>query len=386
MTDTNTLIDRQEDLAAACARLARERYVAIDTEFMRESTYWPKLCLIQLAGAEEAVAIDPLAEGMDLAPLHDMMADDSVLKVFHSGRQDIEIFVHETGRVPHPVFDTQVAAMVCGFGESVGYEKLIARLVGAAIDKSSRFTDWSRRPLSDRQLSYALSDVIHLRPAYEKLAAMLHENGRESWLEEEMDVLTDPETYRTHPEDAWLRLKPRSTNGKYLAVLKELAAWRERTAQERDQPRNRILRDETMMDVAAHTPRTPEELAKARGIGRSVAEGWQGREIIRAVDRGLSMPKSERPSQEKRDVLPNGLGPTIELLKVLLKLRCEEHEVAQKLVASVADLERIAADDDAVVPALHGWRRQVFGEAALDLKHGRIALMLKRGRVVLVRQ
>jgi len=386
MTDTHTLIDRQEDLAAACDRLARERYVAIDTEFMRESTYWPKLCLIQLAGAEEAFAIDPLAEGIDLAPLHALMADESVLKVFHSGRQDIEIFVHDTGRVPHPVFDTQIAAMVCGFGESVGYEKLIARLVGAAIDKSSRFTDWSRRPLSERQLSYALSDVIHLRPAYEKLAAMLHENGRESWLEEEMDVLTDPETYRTHPEEAWLRLKPRSTNGKFLAVLKELAAWRERAAQDRDQPRNRILRDETLMDVAAHTPRTPEDLAKARGIGRSIAEGWQGREIIRAVDRGLSMPKSERPSLEKRDVLPNGLGPTIELLKVLLKLRCEEHEVAQKLVASVADLERIAADDEAVVPALHGWRRQVFGEAALDLKHGRIALMLKRGRVHVVRQ
>jgi ribonuclease D len=378
------LITDSAGVARLCERLAGADYIAIDTEFLRESTYWPKLCLIQMAGPEDAAAIDPLAEGIDLEPIWALLADPSMLKVFHSARQDIEIFYHLTGQVPAPLFDSQVAAMVCGFGESVSYEKLVAELVGATIDKSSRFTDWSRRPLTDKQIRYALSDVIHLRPAYEALRDRLRETGRESWLAEEMAVLTDPATYNTDPYEAWQRLKTRSPSPKLLAVARELAAWREQEAQARDIPRGRLLRDEALMEIASHQPKSVAELARTRGLGQQQAEGRLGKALLAAVARGLSVPKDERPRPARKPHLPAGLGPAVELLKVLLKQSCQRHHVAQKLVATVGDLELIAAGHHEDVHALKGWRRSVFGEDALRLLAGDIALRLKDGEVEVV--
>lgn len=379
-----TLLTETDTLAAFCARQAAADYIAIDTEFMREGTYWPRLCLVQIAGPEEHAAIDPLAEGLDLEPLWQLLDNESLLKVFHSARQDIEIFWHLTGRIPHPLFDTQVAAMVCGFGESVSYEKLVGKLAGERVDKTSRFTDWSRRPLTKKQIDYALGDVIHLRPVYEKLRRKLNRTGREPWLEEEMATLTDPATYSVEPADAWRRLKTRSTDPRFLAVVAELAAWREVESQRRDLPRGRVLRDDTLLEIAAHKPTEPGELARMRGLGRTTAEGKYGQAIIDCVNRAKALPKDHLPEPPGRRDLPVGTGPIVELLRVLLKMRCEESGVAQKLVASASDLEEIAADDEAPVAALHGWRRELFGEDALRLKHGRLALAIDGKRVKLV--
>lgn len=372
------------DVAALCRRLHAAPYVAIDTEFMRERTFWPKLCLVQVASAEEAWAIDPLADGMDLAPLYALLDDPQVLKVFHAARQDIEIFFHQTGRLPHPIFDTQVAAMVCGFGESVSYETLAARLAKATVDKSSRFTDWSHRPLTEKQIAYALSDVTHLRKIYEKLAAKLQATGRSSWVESEMDVLTSPATYRIEPANAWRRLKPRSSHPRFLNVLQAVAAWRESEAQGRDLPRGRVLKDEALLEIAAHPPADALQLSRIRMVGTGFAEGKLGPSLLAAVQTGLAQPASAAPTLERPDALPNGLGPLIELLRVLLKMKCDEHDVAQKLVATSSDLERVAADDAADVPALQGWRREIFGEAALALKHGRLGLAAEGRKVKLV--
>ncbi|HEY0836460.1 MAG TPA: ribonuclease D [Azospirillum sp.] len=379
-----TLITTTSELDAFCRGLAGADYITVDTEFLREKTFYPQLCLVQVAGPDGAVAIDPLAEGIDLTPLLDVLVDPNVLKVFHAARQDVEIFFHLTGKIPSPLFDTQVAAMVCGFGESVGYETLVTKLAGARIDKSSRFTDWSARPLTERQLTYALSDVIHLRPAFEKLRRRLNRSGRAHWLEEEMAVLTNPATYQVEPEESWLRLKVRTNKPRFMAILKELAAWREREAQRRDLPRSRVLRDEALLEIAAHAPTTVDDLARTRGMGRGFAEGKQGADVLAAVQRGVAIPDSECPRVEPREELPPGLTPIIELLRVLLKMKCDENHVASKLVASAADLESIAADDDADVPALHGWRRELFGEDALALKHGRIALAVQDRRVRIV--
>lgn len=346
---------------------------------MRERTYWAQLCLIQLATPDEAAAIDALAPGLDLTPLFQLLDNPRVLKVFHAARQDLEIFHHLTGRVPGPLFDTQVAAMVCGFGDAVSYETLAGQLAQVRIDKSARFTDWAQRPLSERQITYALADVTHLRRIYLALAQRLTASNRASWLQEEMATLLDPATYRMDPEEGWRRFKPRTAKPRLLAVLKEVAAWREREAQRRDVPRNRVIRDETVMDIAGHAPATIDDLARVRGLSRSFAEGRLGEELIAAVRRGLALPEHDIPVLPPPVDLPPGLGPVVELLKVLLKLKCEEHDVATKLVASTADLERIAADDEAPVPALHGWRRDVFGDAALALKRGELALSL-RGR------
>lgn len=380
-----TLIVESAELAAFCARVARSSYVTVDTEFMRDKTYYPVLCLVQVAGEDDAAVIDALAPGIDLAPLLALMDDPGVLKVFHAARQDLEIFHNLTGRVPAPLFDTQVAAMVCGFGDQVSYENLAAQLARARIDKSVRFTDWAARPLSERQVTYALSDVTHLRPAYEALARKLATSGRAHWLAEEMAILMDPATYRIDPEEVWRRLKPRGAKPRFLNVLKEVCAWREREAQRRDTPRNRVVRDETIMDLAAHTPATLDDLARMRGINRGFAEGRLGQELLDAVKRGLAVPVSEAPALPDQPDLPPGLGPIVELLKVLLKMKCEEHGVAQKLVATTADLERIAADEDADLPALSGWRREVFGEAARDLKSGRLGFTLKGKRIILMR-
>lgn len=369
-----TLIADTAELAGFCARQSEADYLTIDTEFMRDRTYWPKLCLVQIAGPEETAAIDTLAPDLDLAPLFDLLADPRVVKVFHAARQDIEIFFHLTGKIPTPLVDTQVAAMVCGFGDAVSYENLAAKLAGARIDKSSRFTDWSQRPLTDKQLQYALSDVTHLRPAYEKLKRRIDKSGRGQWVDEEMRVLTDPATYRLEPREAWRRLKTRSENRRFLAILREVAAWREEEAQSRDLPRNRVLKDESLIEIASHAPASTEDLGRSRGMQRGFAEGRLGQGILAAVRRGRDLPESEAPKPEPRLDLPAGLGPVVDLLRVLLKARCEEHDVAQKLVAHADDLALIAADDRAEVPALSGWRRELFGEDALKLKHGRLAI------------
>jgi ribonuclease D len=374
-----TWIADSATLAEFCHRASDSPFVTVDTEFMRERTYWAQLCLVQLATPDEAAAIDALAPGLDLAPLFQLLDNPRVLKVFHAARQDLEIFHHMSGRVPGPLFDTQVAAMVCGFGDAVSYETLAGQLAQVRIDKSARFTDWAQRPLSERQITYALADVTHLRRIYLALAQRLTASDRASWLQEEMATLLDPATYRMDPEEGWRRFKPRTAKPRLLAVLKEVAAWREREAQRRDVPRNRVIRDETVMDIAGHAPATIDDLARVRGLSRSFAEGRLGEELIAAVRRGLALPEHEIPVLPPPVDLPPGLGPVVELLKVLLKLKCEEHDVATKLVASTADLERIAADDEAPVPALHGWRRDVFGDAALALKRGELALSL-RGR------
>jgi len=369
------LITTTDELAAFCKPLADTEFITVDTEFMRERTYWPKLCLAQVAGPEDAAAIDALADGIDLAPLDELMANPKVLKVFHAARQDLEIFHLRLNKVPGPLFDTQVAAMVCGHGEAASYESLATRLAKAKIDKSSRFTDWSRRPLSERQITYALSDVTHLRVVYEKLKRQLDKSGRFSWIAEEMAVLNDPATYRGDPEMAWRRLKPRGSSPRLLAILKEVAAWRERTAQRIDIPRQRLLRDEQLLEIASHAPKTVEELAMTRGLGRGFAEGWQGRELIEAVDRARALPESELPARERPAEQIRAPGAVVDLLRTLLRLKAEQAGVAGRLVANADELDRIAAGKRDV-PALKGWRREVFGADAVDLIDGRLALAL----------
>ena len=373
-------------LAAFCKTLSGTPFITVDTEFMRETTYWPVLCLIQVAGPDDARAIDALAPGLDLAPLFDLFDDTSILKVFHAARQDLEIFYHLMGHLPSPLFDTQVAAMVCGFGDSVGYQTLIAKLTKARIDKSSRFTDWSLRPLSDRQISYALSDVTHLRDAYRKLAQKLEANGRESWLGEEMAILEAPETYDPDPHQTFRRIKSRGSSPRFLAILRELAAWRELEARNRDQPRNRILRDEALLEIAHHTPKTVGDLERTRGLGRKMAEGPAGARLLEAVTKGIAVDDADCPKPEHKPDMPRGLGPVIDLLRVLLKMKCDEGDVAQKLLASANDIELIAAfGEDADVRAMHGWRRELFGEDALKLRRGVIGFVIKNKHLALMK-
>jgi ribonuclease D len=349
---------------------------------MRETTYYPKLCLIQMAAPDgSAVLIDPLAPGLDLQPFIDLMADERVVKVFHSARQDLEIIWLIGGLLPHPFFDTQVAAMVCGYGDSVSYEQLVNDVAKAKIDKSSRFTDWSRRPLSDAQLTYALSDVTHLVKVYEVLVAELLRTDRGAWLDEEMAVLTSPETYRADPAQAWRRLAGRMRKPREIAVLMEVAAWRESEAQARNVPRGRILKDEAVIDVASAAPRSAEALARLRTIPAGFERSRTGADIVAAVERGLSRDTSDirLPERVRRS---GGNGAIVELLKVLLKAVCEAEGVAPKIIGTVDDLEAIADDDAADVPALQGWRRSLFGDRALALKQGRLALSVEAGRIV----
>src|ERR1051325_2041255 len=379
-----SLITDSDAVAAFCARQKGAQFVTIDTEFMRERTYWPILCVVQVAGPGEAIAIDALAEDIDLAPLLALISEPDTLKVFHAARQDLEIFFQLAGQVPHPVFDTQIAAMVCGFGDAVSYETLVRRLAGANLDKASRFTDWTHRPLTERQLQYALADVVHLRAVYERLQQLLAKNGRAGWFEEEMTDLVDPALYRTEPAEAWRRFRLRGrADRKFLGVLRTWAGWREEAAQQRDLPRGRIMRDEAVLEIAAHAPRTIEQLARTRSLGKGIAEGKLGQDILNAVEAGLKDPNPP-PAHPGKPEPPPGVGPLIELLRVLLKQRCEDYHVAQKLVASADDLEAIAADDNAPVRALSGWRRDIFGDDALALKHGRLALTAGRNRIELV--
>ncbi len=377
-----TVLTDSASVAAFCAEIEDARFVTIDTEFMRDVTYWPKLCLIQVAGPERAVAIDALADGIDLDPVWRLLVASPTLKVFHAARQDIEIVYHVTGKVPAPLFDSQVAAMVCGFGEAASYETLAAKLAGARLDKTMRFTDWANRPLSARQIDYALADVIHLRQVYEKLARRLRSTERADWVAEEMATLTDPSTYALDPATAWRRLKTRSAKPRFLAILRELAAWREAEAQRRDVPRNRVLRDETLSEIAAHRPTSLAELANLRGTFRRQVEGGAGESILAAVRAGLALPEELCPQPD--EPRPRADGATTELLKVLLRLKCEANNVAQKLVAGADDIHAIAADDAADVPALKGWRRELFGEDALKLKHGQIALTTEGAKLKLV--
>jgi ribonuclease D len=375
------LITTTAELDAACARLGRHPVITVDTEFLRETTYYPLLCVIQMASAEEAVVIDTLAEGLELGSFFALMSNEAVLKVFHAARQDIEIIWHRAGIVPHPVFDTQVAAMVLGYGDSIAYDALVERITGHRPDKTHRFTDWSRRPLTEEQLHYAVSDVTHLREVFAALDADLKKRGRSEWVSEEMEILTSPKTYDFHPERAWERLKTRVRKPKELAVLMEVAAWREQEAQSRDVPRSRVLKDDAIGDIATHAPTSLERLANLRSLPKGFERSKWGQDIIAAVQRGLardphSLPKLEKPRNNVNT------SATVELLKVLLRLTSERHGVASKVIATVDDLEQIAGDDNADVAALHGWRRDLFGEAALGLKHGRLALAITKGRVV----
>jgi len=377
------LITTTNQLAAACVRAAKHPYVTVDTEFLRETTYYPLLCVAQMASPDEAVVIDALADGIDLAPFFELMADEKITKVFHAARQDIEIVWNLAQKIPHPIVDTQVAAMVLGYGDSISYDQLVQRITGDTLDKSHRFTDWTRRPLSDAQITYALSDVTHLRTVYLKLAEDLEKRGRSSWVEAEMDVLTSPDTYRADPERAWERLKSRVRKPKELAVLIEVAAWREREAQTRDVPRGRVLKDDVIGDIAVQAPTTTERLGHLRSLPKGFERSRWGEQILDAVKRGVERDPKTLPRLERFRPAVNGAA-TVELLKVLLRMTAERHGVAAKVIATVDDLDRIAADDEADVPAMRGWRRELFGEKALALKHGRLALAVDKGKVVAV--
>jgi ribonuclease D len=374
------IVTSTEVLAAACDRLATHNFVTVDTEFLRETTFWPKLCVIQIASVDEAIVVDALAPGLDLAPFYALMQNPAVIKVFHAARQDIEIIWNQSRAIPTPLFDTQVAAMVCGFGDQVAYGELVQNICRVTIDKSSRFTDWGRRPLSDAQIAYAIADVTHLRDVYLALRRQLEQKKRLSWLSDEMKVLCSPATYEQHPENAWERFRGRLRRPRDLAVMTEVAAWREGEAQSRDVPRARILKDDVLIEIALAAPKTPEMLAELRAVPRGMERSKAGAEILEAVARGLArdpktLPKLERDRR-------NGGGATVELLKVLLRQVSEANGVAAKIVATVDDLEALAADDAADVPALKGWRRSIFGDKALELKHGRLALTVERGKVV----
>ena len=384
-----TPITSTAELADFCARLEGQTFVAVDTEFMRETTYWPRLCLIQAAapGGIEAT-IDPLAEGLDLSPFLAVMRDKRILKVFHAARQDVEIF-NNLGAIPEPLFDTQIAGMAAGFGEQIAYDALVRKILKIDLDKSHRFTDWARRPLSEAQLTYAIADVTHLAALYPILLSRLEKAGRLSWVTEEMAAMCDPALYDVEPDNAWKRLRPRKHAVKYLAVFKAVAAWRERTAQQRDQPRGRILKDEAIDELAAQAPTEVDALNRLRSVPKGFGGSRYGPDLIEAIGAALKdpeayAPKLERPSQSASPAA----GAVVELLKVLLKARAEEAGVASKLIATVADLEKIASDDHAEAPALHGWRREAFGEDALKLKRGELALVLDgtRVRVVPVRR
>ncbi|MCJ9703974.1 ribonuclease D, partial [Bradyrhizobium sp. SHOUNA76] len=342
------LITTTADLAAACSRLAKHPVITVDTEFLRETTYYPLLCVVQMASAEEAIVVDTLAEGIDLKPFFELMANESVLKVFHAARQDIEIIWHQANIIPHPVFDTQVAAMVLGYGDSIAYDALVEKVAGHRPDKTHRFTDWSRRPLTKEQMHYAVSDVTHLRDVFAALDADLKKRRRSEWVSIEMEVLTSPRTYDFHPERAWERLKTRVRKPKDLAVLMEVAAWREQEAQSRDVPRGRVLRDEAITDIATHAPTTLEKLAHLRSVPKGFEKSKWGADIVAAVERGLARDFATLPKLEKPRNNNNGAA-IVELLKVLLRMTAERHAVASKVIATVDDLEEIAADDEADV-------------------------------------
>lgn len=376
------MIETTAALAEACTELAKSEFITIDTEFLRETTFWPELCLVQMASPTLEVLVDPLAKGLDLTPLFELMANPDVVKVFHAARQDIEIIYHLGGLIPHPIFDTQVAAMVCGFGDSISYDQLVQKIKNVQIDKSSRFTDWSRRPLTEKQLDYALADVTHLRDVYLSLKAQLEREGRSLWLTEEMDILESRDTYDMHPDDAWLRLKSRLRKPTELAILKFIAAWREREARSRNVPRSRVLKDDAIFEIAQQQPKDAEALSRLRTIPKGWERSASGTAIVETVNAALALPKEEMPKAPRHSHAPEGSGAAVELLKVLLKLTADKHGVAAKVIANSDDLDKIAADGEkATVAALTGWRRELFGNVALKLINGEVALRFAGKRV-----
>lgn len=378
---TDIMITDTATLTAFCTRMRQEPVIMVDTEFLRENTYWPQLCLIQVAGKDEAVCIDPLAAGIDLTPFWHILADQNILKVFHAARQDLEIFWHLTGQIPAPIFDTQIAAMVCGFGDSVAYDQLVRTIIKKSLDKSSRFTDWSRRPLTARQIEYALADVTHLRDIYAWMARKLKKTGRDGWLDEEMAILLDPGTYDLDPQQMWRRLKPRSNEGLFLACVQSLAAWREIEARQRDLPRGRIIKDETLLEIAASRPRDADALGRIRGLGPNFVKGKMGESLLRALAEAMALPKEQWPCLPRKEPPPRGLGPTVELLKVLLRLCSEKHDVAAKMIATTDDLDAFAITPDAPNQITMGWRNDVFGQHARRLIEGKLALTLIKGNI-----
>jgi len=379
-----TPITTTEALEALCDRLSQADFVTLDTEFLRDNTYYPKLCLIQVADDHGADAIDPLAEGIDLTAFYDLMQNTKVLKVLHACRQDLEIFYNHTGKLPTPIFDTQIAAMVCGFGDSVGYETLVTKIVKASLDKSARYTDWSRRPLTDKQIHYAIGDVTHLRDIYRYFAKQLEKTKRYDWVSEEMDILNSPSTYYVDPENAWLRMKIRTNKPKFLGMLKELGRWREIEAQERDMPRNRVAKDETLFEVAAHPPSSPEQLDKIRGLPKGFSRSRAGKSMLKAVEVAFQIPDDELPRLDKAKPRP-ATPPMADLLKVLLKIKSQEAGVAARMVASSQELESWAAtrkDDE--FRGLKGWRKEIFGNDAVKLMSGELALTALKGDIEIV--
>jgi ribonuclease D len=381
------VISDTKSLSSFCESLVGDSFVTVDTEFLRETTYYPKLCLIQMAGEKAAALIDPLANGIDLKPFYKLMTNENVLKVFHAARQDIEIFVNEAGLVPSPVFDTQIAAMVCGFGDQVGYEAVVRKLAKAQIDKSAQFTDWSRRPLTHRQMAYALSDVTHLRTVYEKLRTDIEKEGRGIWLAGDLEELADPKTYRVDPEQSWRRIKARIQNKKQQATLMAVAAWREREAQAKNVPRGRILKDEAVAEIAVQVPQSKDALHQLRLLPRGSAESVIGKGILAAVAEGLARDPTSVPAAKGRgEEMTSSQEAVAEVLKLALKIVSERENVAPKLIANSGDIDAIAVSDEADVPAMHGWRRAIFGELALQLKHGKSLIGMENGRARIVKR
>tara|TARA_R110002096_G_scaffold416576_2_gene619199 strand:- start:8186 stop:9340 length:1155 start_codon:yes stop_codon:yes gene_type:complete len=376
-----SVITTSDDLKALCQRLEKSDYVAVDTEFLRDKTYYSKLCLIQIADDNEYHAIDTLAGGIDLTPFYDLMENEKVIKVFHAAKQDIEIFVNMAGVVPRPLFDSQIAAMVCGFGDSIGYEKLVMTLCNQTLDKSTRFTDWSRRPLTERQIDYALGDVTYLRKIYKKLAEQIKDAGREHWLNEELAEMLDKDSYTIKPENAWKRIKIRNSNRRFNAIVHKIAEWREAEAQRRNIPRNRVMRDEVLLELSAVRPTHKNALTSVRGLGANFASSRGGDAVISAIKDAMEMAEDDLPKVSRKRPPSQNTDPIVELLKVLLKLVCKAENVAPKLLANVEDLEKIAEDDDADVKALHGWRYDIFGKDALALKNGEVAFAIKNGEI-----
>ena len=379
------IVTNTADLKALIAELENAPYLALDTEFLRDQTYWPKLCLIQVASTEVAAIIDPLAEGIDLKPFYELLKNPKIVKVFHAARQNIEIFQQQGGVIPNPLFDTQVAAMVAGYGDAASYETLARNIAKAEIDKSSRFTDWSRRPLTNKQLEYALGDVTHLRTIYETLDAELKRTHREAWVAEEISALQNPALYAMDPANAWKRLKARTTSKRFIAMLATLAAWREREAQTRDIPRGRVLKDEALLEIAAHPPETADGLERIRAIPKGFANSRMGKTLMEAIEQGRDAPPPEgiEPERPRRKREPSQAA--IDLLKTLLRLRAEEANVAPRLIANADDIESLAAFEDDGINALHGWRAEVFGNDAQALRKGELGIALSKGKAIVVK-
>ncbi len=379
------IITTTDELVILCERLNKAEYITVDTEFLRESTYYSQLCLVQVADSKGAHAIDPLASGIDLSAFYDVMKNTNVVKVFHACRQDLEIFYKEMGCLPEPMFDTQVAAMVCGYGDSVGYETLVNKISGEQLDKSTRYTDWSNRPLTERQIIYAIDDVTHLRGIYETLRARLIKSQRGPWLDEEMELLTSISTYDVDPYEMWQKIKVRTNKPRILGILREITAWREQRAIEKDMPRRRVMKDEVLLEVSAHPPKDISGLDTVRGLNNGFSRSSAGQEFFDAIQAGVNTADSDLPLINRAKARP-ATPPMVDLLKVLLKIRCQETDVAPRLIANVQDLELLAAVPETELKLKNGWRYEIFGKYAMALIKGQLALSAdEKGNIAVVR-